>query len=65
MDPPPLRGIERYKRNVVRMRSGLPDQIQLVVAELTERKTRYGLSQGEIRMLNRASEMLGELGTST
>ena len=64
MNTAPLRWRERYMRNVTRMRSGQADQIQLVVNELTEREIRYGLSQGEKRMLKRASEMLGERGTN-
>jgi RNA polymerase-interacting CarD/CdnL/TRCF family regulator len=62
MDTPPLRWKERYKRNVARIRSGLPDQIELVVDELTERDATCGLSQGENRMLKRAVEMLRDLG---
>ncbi len=51
----------RYLANVTRLRSGERDQIAEVVTALTARDTRYGLSQGERRILNRAIEMLAEV----
>jgi RNA polymerase-interacting CarD/CdnL/TRCF family regulator len=50
----------RYVANVARLNSGEPDQISEVVTALTDRDERYGLSQGERRMLNRAVAMLAE-----
>ena len=50
----------RYTRNVARLKSGDPKQIAETVEELTYREGRYGLSQGERRMLARAIELLGE-----
>jgi CarD family transcriptional regulator len=50
----------RYKANVARLRSGDPQQIAEVVELLTDREARYGLSQGERRMLDRAQQMLEE-----
>jgi hypothetical protein len=38
VDTPQLHWKERYKRNVARMRSGLPDRIELVMDALTERE---------------------------
>jgi RNA polymerase-interacting CarD/CdnL/TRCF family regulator len=60
-EPAPSRWKHRYPRNVARLRSEQPDQIRLVVAELTERERRYGLSQGETRMLVYAKNKLSEL----
>jgi hypothetical protein len=48
----------RYKVNVERLKSGDPHRIAVVVAGLSERDRRYGLSQGERRMLERAKQML-------
>lgn len=55
----------RYVENVARLKSGDPNQIAEVVETLTDREHRFGLSQGERRMLTRAVQLLGEAGTDT
>ena len=47
-------------RNVARLKSGDPKQVAEAVEELSDRERRYGLSQGERRILARAIELLGE-----
>lgn len=54
----PTRSLERYKRNVARMKSGDLAEIGLVVAELLDRRRGKGLSAGEARMLRRAVEIV-------
>lgn len=61
-NPRPGEWKRRYVANVARLRSGDREQIAEVVTALTERDKRYGLSQGEGRMLSRAIELLGEKG---
>jgi hypothetical protein len=46
----------RYRANVARLRSGERDQIAEVASALTERDTRYGLSQGCLIEPSRSSQ---------
>ncbi len=50
----------RYKANFAKLKTGDPGQIAEVVADLSDRDERVGLSQGERRMLQRAQALLTE-----
>jgi hypothetical protein len=58
----PVNWSQRYKANLERLSSGDRGQLTEVVDQLAERERVYGLSAGEIRMLNRAVRMLDDPG---
>ena len=64
-DGEPSEWSRRYKANIARLRSRDPREVRRVILSLEERERTKGLSQGELRMLDRAIELRAELGASS